>query len=83
MPTDPLLPVTPTVTVHGDSHMGNIMRDTDERLRLIDFDMTARGPAGSEFGFIVLMLGVLTVVGTLLSDILLAVVDPRIKFTGR
>ncbi len=32
-------------------------------------------------GFIVLMLGVLTVVGTLLSDILLAVVDPRIKYS--
>ena len=31
-------------------------------------------------GFIVLMLGVLTIVGTLLSDILLAVVDPRIKY---
>ncbi len=31
-------------------------------------------------GFIVLMLGMLTVVGTLLSDILLAVVDPRIKY---
>ena len=31
-------------------------------------------------GFIVLMLGILTVVGTLISDILLAVVDPRIKF---
>jgi peptide/nickel transport system permease protein len=34
-------------------------------------------------GFIVLMLGVLTVVGTLISDILLAVVDPRIKLTNR
>jgi peptide/nickel transport system permease protein len=34
-------------------------------------------------GFIILMLGVLTVIGTLLSDILLAVVDPRIRFTGR
>jgi peptide/nickel transport system permease protein len=34
-------------------------------------------------GFIILMMGVLTVVGTLVSDILLAVVDPRIKFTGR
>ncbi len=33
-------------------------------------------------GFIILMLGMLTVVGTLISDILLAVVDPRIKFTG-
>ena len=32
-------------------------------------------------GFIVLMLGVLTVVGTLVSDLLLAVVDPRIKLT--
>ena len=34
-------------------------------------------------GFIVLMLGVLTVIGTLISDILLAVVDPRIKLTNR
>ena len=31
-------------------------------------------------GFIILMAGVLTVVGTLISDILLAVVDPRIKY---
>jgi peptide/nickel transport system permease protein len=34
-------------------------------------------------GFVVLMLGLLTVIGTLISDILLAVVDPRVKFTGR
>ena len=34
-------------------------------------------------GFIILVAGVLTVVGTLLSDILLAVVDPRIRLTGR
>ena len=34
-------------------------------------------------GFIVLMLGVLTVIGTLLSDVLLAVVDPRIRLTNR
>ena len=34
-------------------------------------------------GFIILMLGVLMVMGTLLSDILLAVVDLRIRFTGR
>ena len=33
-------------------------------------------------GFLVLLLGVLTVIGTLISDILLAVVDPRIKLTG-
>ena len=33
-------------------------------------------------GFIVLMLGMLTVAGTLISDILLALVDPRIKLTG-
>jgi peptide/nickel transport system permease protein len=34
-------------------------------------------------GFIILMLGILTVIGTLISDILLAVVDPRIKLTNR
>ena len=33
-------------------------------------------------GFIILMLGVMTVIGTFLSDILLAVVDPRIRYTG-
>ena len=33
-------------------------------------------------GFIILMLGALTVLGTLISDLLLAVVDPRIKLTG-
>ena len=32
-------------------------------------------------GFIILLLGTLAVVGTLISDILLAVVDPRIKLT--
>ena len=32
-------------------------------------------------GFIILMLGVLTIIGTLISDILLALVDPRIKYT--
>jgi peptide/nickel transport system permease protein len=34
-------------------------------------------------GFIILMLGVLTVIGTLVSDLLLAVVDPRIRFSRR
>ena len=34
-------------------------------------------------GFIIMVLGFLTIVGTLLSDILLAVVDPRIKFGRR
>ena len=34
-------------------------------------------------GFIVLLLGILTVAGTLVSDILLAIVDPRIKYTQR
>jgi ABC-type dipeptide/oligopeptide/nickel transport system permease component len=29
------------------------------------------------------MLGILTVIGTLVSDLLLAVVDPRIKLTNR
>ena len=33
-------------------------------------------------GFVILMLGTLTVVGTLISDILLAIVDPRIKYTA-
>ena len=32
-------------------------------------------------GLLILMLGILTVVGTLVSDVLLAVVDPRIKYT--
>ena len=32
-------------------------------------------------GSIILMLGVLTVVGTLISDLLLTVVDPRIRIT--
>ena len=34
-------------------------------------------------GFVVLLLGILTVVGTLISDLLLAVVDPRIKFSAQ
>jgi len=34
-------------------------------------------------GFVILMLGVLTVVGTLISDILLAVVDPRVKYISK
>ena len=33
-------------------------------------------------GFIILMLGLLTVIGTLVSDVLLAIVDPRIRLTG-
>ena len=34
-------------------------------------------------GAIILLLGALTVVGTLVSDLLLVVVDPRIRLTGR
>jgi len=34
-------------------------------------------------GTIVLLLGVLTVIGTLLSDILLIWIDPRIRLEGR
>ena len=30
-------------------------------------------------GFIILLLGILTVIGVLLSDIMLAIVDPRIR----
>lgn len=33
-------------------------------------------------GFIVLMLGVLTVLGTLISDLMLALIDPRIKLSA-
>jgi len=33
-------------------------------------------------GSIVMILSVLTVIGTLLSDILLAVLDPRIRYEG-
>eukprot|EP01051_Picozoa_sp_SAG22_P017314 SAG22_NODE_2640_length_2347_cov_2.132117_2_plen_222_part_00 len=61
-----------TVAVHGDSHAGNVMRGRGggaaadgaaeaaaaaaRRLKLIDFDMTAVGPAGSELGFLAMML---------------------------
>ena len=34
-------------------------------------------------GFIVLLLGMMTVIGTLISDILLAIVDPRVKLTNQ
>ena len=34
-------------------------------------------------GFILLMLGTLTIIGTFISDILLAVVDPRIRLTNQ
>jgi peptide/nickel transport system permease protein len=34
-------------------------------------------------GTIVLLLGVMTVIGTLLSDLLLMVIDPRIRLEGR
>jgi hypothetical protein len=43
-------------TVHGDSHPRNLMWDGDHKLRVIDFDLTAPGPAGSELGFLTLML---------------------------
>ena len=41
--------------VHGDAHLGNIMWHQGE-VRLIDFDMTAVGPAGADLAYIVLML---------------------------
>lgn len=59
LPEDPVLPsdgvTRQIVTVHGDSHPGNIMWHQGS-LRLIDFDMTSLGPAGSELGFLALML---------------------------
>ncbi|CAE7930674.1 unnamed protein product [Symbiodinium sp. KB8] len=58
----PVCPELPTkgltsrsVCVHGDAHLGNIMWHRGE-LRLIDFDMTAVGPAGADLAYIVLML---------------------------
>eukprot|EP00435_Cladocopium_sp_Y103_P054673 s391_g17.t2 len=46
---------TSTVCVHGDAHLGNIMWHRGQ-LRLIDFDMTAVGPAGADLAYLVLML---------------------------
>lgn len=34
-------------------------------------------------GAIIMLLGVLTVIGTLISDLLLAWIDPRIRFGGK
>ncbi|CAK9101013.1 APH domain-containing protein [Durusdinium trenchii] len=48
-------PALPQACVHGDAHLGNIMWHED-RLRLIDFDMTAPGPAGADLAYLVLML---------------------------
>ena len=58
LPNSALLPssLATIATVHGDSHMGNVLRDSSGALRLIDFDMTARGPVGSDLGFLALML---------------------------
>ena len=60
LPSLDLLPQTPTATVHGDIHEANLVwtsADKAERqLRMIDFDMTAVGPAGSDLGFLALAL---------------------------
>lgn len=60
LPTLDLLPVTSTATVHGDIHEANLMWTTEDhttrQLKMIDFDMTAVGPAGSDLGFLVLAL---------------------------
>ena len=45
----------PEATVHGDAHLGNIMWHRGQ-LKLIDFDMTAVGPAGMDLAYLVLML---------------------------
>ena len=41
--------------MHGDAHLGNIMWHHGE-MKLIDFDMTAVGPAGMDLAYLVLML---------------------------
>ena len=60
LPTLDLLPVTATATVHGDIHEANLIWTADEqssrKLKMIDFDMTAIGPAGSDLGFLALAL---------------------------
>ena len=56
IPSCELLPASETTTVHGDSHVGNLCYNADGELKLIDFDLTAIGPAGVDLGFIVLML---------------------------
>ncbi len=60
LPTLDLLPVTPTATVHGDIHEANLMWTAEDQanreLKMIDFDMTAIGPAGSDLGFLALAL---------------------------
>ena len=61
LPTLDLLPVTATATVHGDIHEANLMwtadgGQTSRKLKMIDFDMTAIGPAGSDLGFLALAL---------------------------
>ena len=60
LPTLDLLPTTATVTVHGDIHEANLVwtseDKSDRKLKMIDFDMTAIGPAGSDLGFLALAL---------------------------
>lgn len=60
LPTLDVLPHTPTATVHGDIHEANLMWTTgnqeSRKLKMIDFDMTAIGPAGSDLGFLALAL---------------------------
>jgi hypothetical protein len=56
LPAGPRGVLASTVTVHGDGWWGNLVRDANGRLHVIDFDMTAPGPAGSELAFQVLCL---------------------------
>ena len=55
-----LLPQTATATVHGDIHEANLVwtsvDKTKRQLKMIDFDMTAVGPSGSDLGFLALAL---------------------------
>ena len=55
-----LLPQTPTATVHGDIHEANLVWTSvdkaERQLKMIDFDMSAVGPSGSDLGFLALAL---------------------------
>jgi hypothetical protein len=43
---DALVSASPGTLVHGDAHVGNLLRRPDDRVILCDFDSTCLGPAG-------------------------------------
>lgn len=43
-------PTAPEFALHGDLHVGQVLRDGDGRLRVIDFDGDPQHPAGDDVG---------------------------------